>query len=98
VFEMAKTTPPNSNLEPMAALFHVGSNRTMPAPPPGLGADGIDFVNACLRHTPSERPTCAALLEHPFVARFKDKVAPGTPSPGTPVMALSRKGSKSAMP
>jgi len=68
VFEMAATAPPNAEMEPMAALFHVGSSREMPPPPRQLGEAGCDFVRACLQHKTVDRPNCAALLAHPFVA------------------------------
>eukprot|EP00038_Savillea_parva_P023123 m.39716 g.39716 ORF g.39716 m.39716 type:complete len:1027 (-) comp5850_c0_seq1:179-3259(-) len=69
VYEMANIMPPNADMEPMAALFHVGSNRAMPTPPASLGMDGSDFVQQCFNHDPVERPNCATLLQHSFVSR-----------------------------
>jgi serine/threonine protein kinase len=71
VYEMAHTTPPNANMEPMAALFHVGSNRQMPEPPAQLGDTGVHFVKQCWRYTSTERPNCAALLDHPFLSKHR---------------------------
>lgn len=46
-------------------------------PPPKLprdkfSADAQDFVSVCLQKIPERRPTYAALLEHPWLKKYKD--------------------------
>lgn len=92
VFEMAHTSPPNSDMEPMAALFHVGSNRPMPEPPAQLGEAGVDFVKQCFRYLPTERPNCAALLDHAFLSRHRRASGPdaarSTSGPDDPSISI----------
>jgi serine/threonine protein kinase len=45
----------------------VGIEKYSPQVPERLSPDGQDFVRRCLRFDPSERPSAAALLEHPFM-------------------------------
>eukprot|EP00300_Choanocystis_sp_HF-7_P023826 c25210_g1_i1.p1 GENE.c25210_g1_i1~~c25210_g1_i1.p1 ORF type:complete len:450 (+),score=50.98 c25210_g1_i1:1-1350(+) len=67
--EMAEGNPPLFDLHPMRALFVIPAR-----PPPTLtrpadwSPEFSDFLSTCLRKLPTERPTAAELLNHPFVA------------------------------
>ena len=52
---------------PQTTLFQVGRGR-QPELPAWLGKEATSIVRACLRANPSERPTAAELLSHPFLA------------------------------
>ncbi|KAJ4831895.1 hypothetical protein Tsubulata_018102 [Turnera subulata] len=67
VLEMATTKPPWSQYEGVAAMFKIGNSKELPAIPDHLSDEGKDFVRQCLQRNPSNRPTSAQLLEHPFV-------------------------------
>ncbi|KAH6783300.1 Protein kinase superfamily protein [Perilla frutescens var. hirtella] len=67
VLEMATTKPPWSQYEGVAAMFKIGNSKELPEIPNHLSEDGKDFVRQCLQRDPSNRPTAARLLEHPFV-------------------------------
>ncbi|KAL9263147.1 Mitogen-activated protein kinase kinase kinase 1-like protein [Drosera capensis] len=59
---------PYHPLEPMTALYRIG--RGIPPPiPPSLSRDARDFIMLCLQANPSDRPSAADLLHHPFVRR-----------------------------
>ncbi|KAL3513578.1 hypothetical protein ACH5RR_026295 [Cinchona calisaya] len=68
VLEMLTRGFPYSHLEPMAALFRIGSGEP-PYVPETLPGDARDFILECLQVNPSARPTAAQLLDHPFVKR-----------------------------
>ncbi|XAR71706.1 Mitogen-activated protein kinase kinase kinase [Bertholletia excelsa] len=67
VLEMATGKPPWSQYEWVAAMFKIRNSKDLPAIPDNLSNDGKDFVRQCLQRNPSNRPTAAQLLEHPFV-------------------------------
>lgn len=48
-------------------MFKIGHSKELPAIPEHLSDDGKDFVRRCLQRNPSDRPSAAQLLEHPFV-------------------------------
>jgi serine/threonine kinase 3 len=65
---MATGMPPWGELQPIAAIYAIGSGET---PPPQLplefSSEARDFVNKCLIRNPDERPSAADLLEHDFL-------------------------------
>ncbi|EEF28029.1 Mitogen-activated protein kinase kinase kinase, putative [Ricinus communis] len=68
VLELLTGRPPYSHLEGMQALFRIGKGE----PPPiadSLSTDARDFILRCLQVNPTNRPTAAQLLDHPFVKR-----------------------------
>jgi serine/threonine protein kinase len=65
---MATGAPPHAELHPLRVLFLIPKD-----PPPALEGVGFsqgfkDFVAACCRKAPEERPTARELLSHPFIA------------------------------
>ncbi|KAK4534359.1 hypothetical protein CDCA_CDCA01G0384 [Cyanidium caldarium] len=66
VLELATGKRPYHELNGMAALFRMVQDR-MPPIPPGLSAVCESFLRACWVWQPQQRPSAAALLQHPFV-------------------------------
>jgi serine/threonine protein kinase len=68
--EMAEGEPPNAELHPLRAMMLIP---TSPPPtfkePSKFSKEFQDFVKQCLTKEPSQRPTAAALLMHPFITR-----------------------------
>lgn len=67
--ELINGEPPNAELHPMKALFHIPK-----APPPRLDTNKFSrdfkgFVAACLVKDPDYRPTARDLLQHRFIQR-----------------------------
>lgn len=67
VVEMATAEPPWKQYEGVAAMFKIGNSKELPAIPDHLSEEGKSFVRLCLQRNPTNRPTAAQLLEHPFV-------------------------------
>ncbi|GAB2224018.1 hypothetical protein Drorol1_Dr00004764 [Drosera rotundifolia] len=68
VLEMLTRLVPYHPLEHMTALYRIG--RGIPPPiPPSLSREARDFIMLCLQANPSDRPSAADLLHHPFVRR-----------------------------
>jgi len=69
VIEMLAAKPPWKDVyhSPVAAMLHIASSKAPPPLPSGLPRGAIDFILQCLKREVDERPTCAALLRHPFV-------------------------------
>eukprot|EP00112_Aurelia_sp_Birch-Aquarium-sp1_P011916 Seg2500.5 transcript_id=Seg2500.5/GoldUCD/mRNA.D3Y31 product="Serine/threonine-protein kinase TAO2" protein_id=Seg2500.5/GoldUCD/D3Y31 len=67
--ELAERKPPLFNINAMSALYHIAQNE-----PPNLTTDGWslefkDFVSACLKKAPAERPTTEQLLSMAFIKK-----------------------------
>uniref|UniRef100_A0A673BB95 non-specific serine/threonine protein kinase n=1 Tax=Sphaeramia orbicularis TaxID=375764 RepID=A0A673BB95_9TELE len=72
--ELAKGEPPNSDMHPMRALFHIPKSS-----PPQLYGDFSksfkEFTEACLNKDPSFRPTAKELLKHKFIIKHCKKTS-----------------------
>lgn len=69
--ELAERKPPYFNMNAMSALYHIAQNDTptLQVQQPDWTNTFRDFVEACLKKSPIERPTSTNLLSHNFVAR-----------------------------
>ncbi|KAM7250891.1 hypothetical protein ACFE04_022774 [Oxalis oulophora] len=69
VLEMLTSQHPYYPLEGMPALFRIGRGKP-PDIPDSLSMDAQDFILKCLKVNPSDRPTAAQLLGHPFLKKI----------------------------
>ncbi|KAK6190356.1 hypothetical protein SNE40_002244 [Patella caerulea] len=69
VFEMATRKPPWSNMNPMAAIFAIGSNRPVPELAETFSVLARKFVSDCLTRDQNDRPSATELLSHPFIIK-----------------------------
>ncbi|KAL0904502.1 hypothetical protein M5K25_026624 [Dendrobium thyrsiflorum] len=68
VLEMATSKHPWSRFEEAAAVMHeIGFGKDIPDIPDHLSFEAKSFVMSCLQRDPSNRPTAAQLMDHPFV-------------------------------
>lgn len=73
IFEMATRKPPWADMNPMAAIFAIGSDRKSPPRlPEKFSADAIEFVDFCLTRDQSKRPGAVKLLQHQFITKRKN--------------------------
>lgn len=79
VIEMGTGKPPwpefRNNL---AALFHVATSSTPPAPPEHFSDKCKTFLKRCFIMDPTERATASALASDPFIAVITSPSAPST--------------------
>ncbi|KAL9088879.1 MAG: hypothetical protein Q9159_002842 [Coniocarpon cinnabarinum] len=66
--ELVSGEPPNADLHPMKALFHIPKN-SAPKLEGRFSRDFKNFVASCLVKDADERPTARELLQHRFVQR-----------------------------
>ncbi|KZP00719.1 hypothetical protein CALVIDRAFT_209119 [Calocera viscosa TUFC12733] len=77
VLEMSTGRKPWSNLDnEWAIMFHIGVAAKPPPLPDQsqLSESGIDFIRRCLTIDPIHRPTATELMEHPWIAEFRDEM------------------------
>ena len=68
IFEMATGLPPWGNLQPIAAIYAIGSGESAPPELPSkFSPEAIDFVNKCLIRDPDIRPSASELSDHDFL-------------------------------
>ncbi|KAK7201703.1 mitogen-activated protein kinase kinase [Novymonas esmeraldas] len=61
-----------------ALLQHLGGDGAALELPPDVDPDLAHFINACVAKAPERRPTCSALLGHPFIVKYAAAVAAET--------------------
>lgn len=70
VIEMATGSPPYFHMQPMSALFVIGSmEKPSPKLPEEFSEDARDFVDQCLIKASLKRPSAAKLGSHPFMMK-----------------------------
>ncbi|XP_035828667.1 uncharacterized protein LOC101859978 [Aplysia californica] len=70
VFEMATRKPPWADMNPMAAIFAIGSaDRPVPSLPEKFSLEARDFISECLTRDQEKRPSASQLLDHLFITR-----------------------------
>lgn len=97
--EMAEGKPPYSDIHPMRAIFMIPIN-----PPPTLkdaslwSKDFVSFTTRCLVKDPRDRPTAAALLQHPFIVNAKraEDVLAGIIGEAMSIIAVSGRNPQAA--
>lgn len=62
----------------LALLYHIGTTSSAPPTPPGLPAEGVDFMSKCFAANPDLRWSAEQLRDHPFVADAADRPTPPT--------------------
>ena len=67
--ELVNGAPPNAELHPMKALFHIPKNPAPRLEGSKFSRDMKSFVAACLVKDPDHRPTARDLLQHRFMQR-----------------------------
>ncbi|XP_028760676.1 uncharacterized protein LOC114719367 isoform X2 [Neltuma alba] len=67
IIEMFSGEHPWHDLEPVQVFFNVHFKEQHPPIPEELSQEGKDFLQLCFQKTPADRPSAAALLDHPFV-------------------------------
>ncbi|XP_028754787.1 serine/threonine-protein kinase STE11-like isoform X2 [Neltuma alba] len=67
IIEMFTGEHPWPHVDQVQAYYKICFDHQHPPIPKELSKEGKDFLQLCFRKTPAERPSAAALLEHPFV-------------------------------
>lgn len=74
VVEMLTGKPPwHQFSNPVTAMYHIACGQSTPEIPKGLSAHGQQFLEACFRQDPKERPDASTILFFPFVARAGER-------------------------
>ncbi|XP_052242175.1 uncharacterized protein LOC127852295 isoform X2 [Dreissena polymorpha] len=73
VFEMATRKPPWAEMNPMAAIFAIGSDKPVPQLPEKFTEEARQFVTSCLTKDQSKRPSATELLSNQFLKRRSKK-------------------------
>mmetsp|Transcript_39505 Transcript_39505/g.100942 ORF Transcript_39505/g.100942 Transcript_39505/m.100942 type:complete len:484 (-) Transcript_39505:27-1478(-) len=64
--------PYDANVGPLQLMIQVVEEPS-PIPPPGQFSDEFrDFVAKCLMKDPAQRPTAEALLQHPYITKWRN--------------------------
>ena len=89
VIEMLTGNAPFSHFDNhFQVMYHVGSKSKSPPIPDNLSASVKEFLSACFRPEPGNRPSARALMSQPFITSKPDSAyhTPGT----DPMMKASR--------
>ncbi|XP_046544586.1 LOW QUALITY PROTEIN: uncharacterized protein LOC124254780 [Haliotis rubra] len=74
VFEMATRKPPWSDMNPMAAIFAIGSDRPVPTlPEDRFSPEAREFVMKCLTRDQNIRSSATELLQDVFILKKSSK-------------------------
>ncbi|KAK7099181.1 uncharacterized protein [Littorina saxatilis] len=73
VFEMATMKPPWAEMNPMAAIFAIGSDRVVPKIPDTFSPEAVTFVERCLTKNQQQRASAAELLKDVFMVEKPSK-------------------------
>jgi len=70
VYEMATGAPPYFHMQPMSAMFIIGSTeKPSPKLPSGFSRMACDFVDLCLTKSMARRPSAHELGQHDFIMK-----------------------------
>lgn len=67
--ELVNGEPPNAEIHPMKALFHIPKNPAPRLEGQHFSREIRSFVASCLIKNPEQRPTAKDLLQHRFIQR-----------------------------
>ena len=70
IIELVSGKPPYYDVPAMTAMFKMVEDKHPPLPP-GLSPELEDFLLKCFTRSPRERPTCAQLLQHPWIVGLR---------------------------
>lgn len=79
VIEMATGKPPWE--AEACSVYKIGFSDELPVFPAGLSAEGMDFLDKCLRRDYTNRWSCDQLLQHPFLLMRSQRNVPSDSSP-----------------
>ncbi|KNC46277.1 STE/STE11 protein kinase [Thecamonas trahens ATCC 50062] len=68
VIEMLTGSPPWSEFEPQAAMFHIGTTKTGPKLPDNISPACVAFFARCFAFEPEDRASAAELEQHVWIA------------------------------
>uniref|UniRef100_A0A0E0C6M1 Protein kinase domain-containing protein n=1 Tax=Oryza meridionalis TaxID=40149 RepID=A0A0E0C6M1_9ORYZ len=83
VIEMATGRVPWSDMDDVFSAVHrIGYTDAVPEIPECLSPEAKNFLSRCFTRNPSDRPTAAQLLEHPFLASASSDIDETAPKHG----------------
>jgi len=75
IIETLTCKPPWSDMEPMSAVYSIGSGRKSPEIPSNLSKSLRDFLSQTFKRDPKSRPSANDLINHPFITNEEDSIA-----------------------
>eukprot|EP00794_Sanderia_malayensis_P006036 gene6036-6737_t len=75
VIEMLTGKPPWSDLEPMTAVYNIGTGKRPPEFPAKLSGSLKDFLLQSFKRDPKSRPSAKDMLNHPFITNEIPSIA-----------------------
>uniref|UniRef100_A0A0D3ESX3 Protein kinase domain-containing protein n=1 Tax=Oryza barthii TaxID=65489 RepID=A0A0D3ESX3_9ORYZ len=83
IIEMATGRVPWSDMDDVFSAVHrIGYTDAVPEIPEWLSPEAKNFLSRCFTRNPSDRPTAAQLLEHPFLASASSDIDETAPKHG----------------
>ncbi len=70
IIELVSGKPPYYDVPAMTAMFKMVEDRHPPLPQ-GISPELSDFLLQCFTRNPRDRPSCAQLLQHPWIVGLK---------------------------